>query len=235
MWILSVIDVQLVGPAWPGYVITAATGLAGAVVGAVAVLKGSRESQKTAMAAALSTQREEWDRQQQAALEETERAASQYRRELLAKAVDKLLDALWVKERELCDALHLARKAAHDGVTVSPEDEALRSLATIDLAIYKDLITALPFVTDVELRERLRTAGVVANGCMNLRASNEGGSYGEFSRAMIEVQAYFKWLRWNLARALQGDPLPDPVIQPNIRRSLSEPEWQIPSGIPDYT
>lgn len=53
---------------------------------------------------------------------------------------------------------------------------------------------------------------------MNLRASNEGGSWEEFSWAMIEVQAYFKWLRWNLARALQDDPLPDPVIQPNVRR-----------------
>lgn len=235
MWNLSVIDVQLVGSSWPGYVITAATGLAGAVVGAIAVLKGSRESQETARAAALSTQREEWDRQRQAALEDTERAASQYRRELLAKAADKLLDALWVKERELCEALDLARKASRDGVAVYPDDKALRSLATIDLAIYKDLITALPFVTDIELRKRLRTAGVVANGCMNLRASNEGGNEEEFSRAMIEVQAYFKWLRWNLARALQGDPLPDPVIQPNVRRPLSNSEWEIPAGVPDYT
>ena len=229
--ISSVVNVRLVGPTWPGYLISAAIGLLGAAIGAMAVLKVARESQETAMDA----QREEWARLRQAGLEDAERAASQHRRELLAKAADQLLDALWVKERELCDALHLARVAAREGLAVAPGDEALGALGAIELAIYKDLITALPFVTDPELRERLRSVGTVTNGCMNLRAVNEGGTWDEFSRAMIEVQAYFKWLRWNLALALQGDPLPDPAILPDVRRPLSEPGWQTPAGVPAYT
>lgn len=98
---------------WLCYLVTAGTGLVGAGIGAVAAWKGSRD-----------VQRDEWARLRQAGLEDTRRAESQYRRELLAKAADQLLDALWVKERELCDALHVARVAARDGITVTPEDEA---------------------------------------------------------------------------------------------------------------
>lgn len=224
MIFLSIVDVRLVGWDWPDYLVTAGTGLIGAVIGAAAAWKGSSD-----------IQRGEWDRLRQASLQDTQRAESQYSRELLAKAADQLLDALWVKERELCDALHIARVAAKQGITVTPQDESLLALAAIDLAIYKDLITALPFVTDSELRERLRSAGVVANGCMNLRAVNEGGSWDEFSRAMYEVQAYFKWLRWNLTRALQGDPLPNPAEPPDVRRPLSEAGWNLPAGVPAYT
>lgn len=70
---------------------------------------------------------------------------------------------------------------------------------------------------------------------MNLRAINEGGNWEEFSRAMFEVQAYFKWLRWNLTRVLQGDPLPAPVDPPDVRRPLSEVSWKLPVGVPAYT
>jgi hypothetical protein len=54
------------------------------------------------------------------------------------------------------------------------------------------MITALSFVLDTSLRERLRSAAEVANGCMNLALSNGGATVAEYERAMIEFQAYFK-------------------------------------------
>jgi hypothetical protein len=102
----------------------------------------------------------------------------------------------------------MARVASNNGVDVTPNDEALHALGDLDLAIYSDLIRALPFVLDVELRERLRSAGFVVNGCYNLRAGGTSGSVNQFERAMIDVQRYFKLLRWNLNMGLQGLELP---------------------------
>jgi hypothetical protein len=49
--------------------------------------------------------------------------------ELPSRAAERLFDALWTKERELCDALHLGRKAIEDGIAVGPNDPALQALS----------------------------------------------------------------------------------------------------------
>jgi hypothetical protein len=54
-------------------------------------------------------------------------------------------------------------------------------------------------------------------------------------RAMIEVQAYFRWLRWNLVCALEGNPLPPEVNMPNIKRAEGRPMWSAPSEVPRWT
>ena len=136
---------------------------------------------------------------------------------------------------ELCDALHIARLTFKAGANVTPDDEALKLLGNLDLAIYSDLVRALPFVLDEQLRERLRSVGAVVNGCYNLRAVGPNGSVEQFERAMIDVQRYFKWLRWNLNRSLQGLELPPAVDVLDVRRPQGEMPWQLPAGVPDYT
>jgi hypothetical protein len=220
---VNVFNVHIVDSPWPSLFANAAFGLVGAVIGAVAVWWTAKRSQAAAARDALEAQREEWERQR-----------AQNQRELLAKAADQLLDALWVKERELCDALHLARTASKAGQNVTADDEALKQLSQLELAIYSDLIRALPFVLDAELRERLRSAGFVVNGCLNLRAAGAGGSSDQFERAMIDVQRYFKWLRWNLNQGLQGLELPRAVDVLDVRRPQTEMAWQLPAGVPDY-
>jgi hypothetical protein len=226
--------VHLVDSPWPSLLASGAFGLVGAVIGAVAVWWTAKRSQAAAAHDALEAQREEWERQHTQQRVAWEQQTKQHERELLAKAADRLLDALWVKERELCDALHTARVASQAGVNVTPEDEALNLLGNLDLAIYSDLIRALPFVLDGQLRERLRSAGHVVNGCYNLRGGGTGGSPDQFERAMIDVQRYFKWLRWNLNRGLQGLELPPGVDVLDVRRPQAEPVWQLPAIIPDY-
>lgn len=129
----------------------------------------------------------------------------------------------------------MARLASKSGSNVTPDDGALKLLGELDLAIYGDLIRALPFVLDAQLRERLRSAGFVVNGCYNLRAAGTGGSPDQFERAMIDVQRYFKWLRWNLNRGLQGLELPPAVAILDVRRPQIEIPWQLSADIPDYT
>jgi hypothetical protein len=148
-------------------------------------------------------------------------AAAQYRRELLAQGADRLLDALWSKERELCEALAEARRGINATATRS-RDTSLRALGQLDLAVYRDMITALPFVLDVELRERMRSAARVVNGYFNVQAANEGGTEQEIARAMIEVQSYFKWLRWNPVCALQGEALPPHTDPPWASSTLTD-------------
>jgi len=83
-----------------------------------------------------------------------------------------------------------------DGLRVTTEDIALDALSKIELDIYCDLISALPFVVDVELRNRLRVAGVITRDCKNIREVGLGsGTAEEFGRTIIDVQMYFKWLR----------------------------------------
>jgi len=232
---LSVVNVHLVDSSWLTSIGNAAIGLVGALIGGSVVWKTSRDQQRAATCQALDSQKQEWERARIALKDETLRAESQRSKELLSRAAGILLNALWTKERELCDALSLGKRAVQDGLKVTTGDYALDALYKIELDIYCDLISALPFVVDVELRERLRTAGVIARDCMSIRAVGQGGTVEEFDRAIIEVQRYFKWLRWNLALALQGDPLPDPAILPDVRRPLSEPGWQTPAGVPAYT
>lgn len=231
---MNVLNVHIVDSPWPSLLTNAAFGLVGAIIGAVAVWWTARTSQAAAAHDALEAQREEWGRQRDQQEAAWTQQAKQHQRELLAKAADQLLDALWVKERELCDALHVARLASGAGLNVTPDDEALKLLGNLDLAIYSDLIRALPFVLDVQLRERLRSAGSVVNGCYNLRGGGTGGSSDQFERAMIDVQRYFKWLRWNLNRGLQGLELPPAVDALDVRRPRDE-TWQLPADVPDYT
>lgn len=176
-----------------------------------------------------------WERQHDEQRVAQEQQARQHQRELLAKAADLLLDALWAKERELANALVVARSVSQAGVPVTTEDAAVRLLGKLDLAIYSDLICALPFVLDSELRERLRSVGFMVNGCLNLRASSPNGTPDQFTRAAIEVQRYFKWLRWNLNCGLQGLELPAAVEFPDVRRPETEMTWELPPGVPDYT
>jgi hypothetical protein len=128
------------------------------------------------------------------------------------------------------------------GPSVSTDDESWKLLGELDLAIYNDLICSLPYILDPELRERIRSAGTMANACFNLRAVGPGGTDAEFSRAIIEVQRYFKWLRWNLTEALAGAPLPTQVVMPDVRRPIDAHEdgvriltWELPPGVPEYT
>ncbi|MHB1734465.1 MAG: hypothetical protein ACYCU8_13665 [Ferrimicrobium acidiphilum] len=93
-------------------------------------------------------------------------------------------------------ALNLGESAVQDALKVTIEDIALDALSKMELDIYCDLISALPFVVDLEFQERLRIVGVIARDCKNIRAVGLGsGTAEEFGRTTIDVQMYFKWLR----------------------------------------
>jgi hypothetical protein len=208
---------------------TAATALMAAVIGGLFVLVGTNRT-------LTSTSKEA------AAQRDADRRAAdtQYERELLSRGADRLLDALWTKERELCAALNTCREQVTAGVEPSTSDPALVELGRLDLAVYQDMIVSLPFVHDAEPRERLRSAAQMVNDCYNLRGGStpdtvKGGTVESIGRAMIEVQAYFKWLRWNLVCALRGDPLPPAVEMPKVRRAEGGTGWTIPPGVPPWT
>lgn len=214
---------------WGGTAITVAAALVAAIVGGVFVLLAAKQS--------LSSSVSEAKAQREAG---REAADQQFRRELLSKAADRLLDALWTKERELCEALHQCRVEVEQGLAVSVDDPALKELGRLDLAVYQDMISSLPFIHDKKLRERMRSAAQMVNDCYNIRAGSspdtvEGGTVATYGRAMIEVQTYFKWLRWNLALALQGEPLPPSIEMPQVRRPENTPGWSPPPGIPQWT
>lgn len=220
----AIVNVHIVDSPWPGLVVSASVGLGGAVIGAGAVLIAGRHQRVS-----------EENRAARDRADERELVAAQYQRELLAKASDQLFDALWTRERELCEGLHLARVEARSESPPQPIDApSFEVLGKVEFAIYRDMITALPFVLDVTLRERLRSAAGVANGCMNLRGTNGGALAEAYERAMIEVQHYFKWLRWNLVCALQGDPIPDSTDPPDVRRPMGQ-EWRLPASGPGWT
>ena len=214
---------------WVNTLVAALAVLVAAVLGGIFVLVATKRTLDVTISDA-ATQREE----------DRTAAELQYQRQLLAQAADRLLDALWTKERELCDALNSCREEIEKGLTVAPGDPALQRLGELDLAVYEDLIASLPFVHDPELRERLRTAGQVVNDGYNIRGGSApgtapGGTVESIGRAMIEVQAYFKWLRWNLVCALRGDALPAAMEMPNVRRPVGGQVWSTPSFVPPWT
>lgn len=216
-------------PDWVSTLITALAAFVAAVVGGIFVLLAANRSFNAASLLATHQRNAERDA-----------AELQYSRQLLVQAAERLLDALWSKERELCDALNLCREEISAGRDVSLTDPATSALGKIDLAINRDLIGSLPFVRDDVLRERLRTAGQMVNDCYNLRAGSspdtvKGGTIESLGRAMIEVQAYFRWLRWNLVCALEGQPLPPEVDMPNIKRAEGGAMWSAPSEVPRWT
>lgn len=219
---------------WASVVVPAVAGFLGAIVGGGCTLVAASKSTKAASTQALKAQQAEWRRQERAGHDRLAQQDAQYRRELLTRAVGLLLDALWTKERRLCDALHFARI----NLTECPpdvNDKALQGLGALDLEIRADLLRALPFVHDAELKTRLAKAQVVTNAAYNLRASGPRFvTYEEYSRAMLEVQRYFKWLRWNLERALLGEDLPPAVTIPDLRRPHGEPDWPVPEGMPEH-
>lgn len=201
----------------------------GAIVGGGFVIWGTKRTLSSAAEAANE------DRAEQRRV-----ADEQYQRELLSRAADRLLDALWAKERELCEVLHQCRVEVEQGIPVTPDDAALKELGRLDLAVYADMISSLPFIHDGDLRKRMRSAAKMVNDCYNIRAGStpeiaHGGTVAVYERAMIDVQAYFKWLRWNLTAALQGDELPPPVDMPNVRRPEAVPAWSPPHGVPQWT
>lgn len=230
---MGVVNVHLVDPTWPPLVVSGAIGLVSAIVGAGLggwfVSRASRDER--AAAAQL----------QQKTLEVQARTdVAQHERELLAKATNSLLDALWSKERALCEALHLARIEATNGVEVKADSPSLVALGRLELGMKEDILTSVPFIACAELRSRILTALQVVNDCYNIRGGSmpgipQGGTYEHFSRAMIEVQRYFAWLRWNLSCALQGLALPERVEMPHVRRPL-EPGgmWEAPASMPGW-
>lgn len=219
---------------WASMVLPAAAGLLGAIVGGVCTLIAASKSTKAASNQALAAQQAEWQRQEQVAHERLAQQNAQYRRELLTGAVGGLLDVLWTKERRLCDALHVARTNLRE-CPADLSDRALQLLSDLDLGIRADLLRALPFVHDADLKGRLATAQVVTNAAYSLRAQGPRFvTYEEYSRAMLETQQYFKWLRWNLERALLGEELPAGVAAPDLRRPQNDPDWPVPEGMPDH-
>ena len=92
------------------------------------------------------------------------------------------------------------------------------------------LATTLPLVPDRALRERLRGAGQLAYDAWLL-----DGDASVFRRAGNEVASYFRWLRWNLVLALDGEQLPDELPMPVLGRPIDEPAWLSPSEVPSYT
>jgi len=62
------------------------------------------------------------------------------------------------------------------------------------------------------------------NDCFNLRAAGAGASYEQYSGAMVDVQGYFDWLRWNIVCALNGDDLPPALEPPKVRETPGS--WQ---------
>jgi len=215
---------------WVNTLVTALVALASAGLGGWFVLVAAKRSLIAGSAEAA----------EQRASDRAE-AELQYRRQLLSMSSDRLLDALWTKERELCDALHLCRLAAAAGDEVSVDDPGLQTLGRLDLAVNLDMIKSLPFIHDPELQERMRSAAKMVNDCYAIRGGStpdtpHGGDVGMFERAMVEVQAYFKWLRWNLSCALRGEPLPPPVDVPNVRRPPNEGGLFFPApNVPPWT
>lgn len=96
---------------------SAGAALVAAVIGGIFVLIAARQ---TFMSAANDAKR-------QRALDRRA-AEEQFRRELLSKATDRLLDVLCTKERELRDALALCRSEVEKGIAVSVDDPALKEL-----------------------------------------------------------------------------------------------------------
>lgn len=195
----------------------AAVAAAGAAVASFRTVREAAAERK----AAEARQREDF-------AERRDEDSGRYTRDLLRHATEFLIDALWTRERTLCDALDAARNAARDGLAVGEEPSATL-LGELDLAVKRDLLFAAPFIASEELRGRVLTAQKVVNDAYNIRCGSmpeipHGGTYEHFSRAMIEVQRYFQWLRWNLACAVQGQPLPPAVAVPEVLRVL-EPNW----------
>jgi len=219
---------------WASVVVPAMAALVGAAVGGFFTLIAASRSTRSAALQALEAQRAEWQRQDEANRERLALRDAQHHRELLTRAVGILLEVLWTKERRLCDALHVARTNLTDS-PASSDDKALQLLGELDLETHANMLQALPYVHDFELKSRLESVQVVVNAAYNLRAAGPRHvTYEEYSRAMLETQRYFKWLRWNLECALLGEALPEMVTVPDLRRPLSEPEWPIPEGMPDH-
>lgn len=196
----------------------AALGAAGAAVASFLTVRQARAERADAAA-----------RQRQDFAQRSAADVARYQRDLLRQATRDLIDALWTSERELCGALDLARNAARDGVPVDAQDPSLVALGRLELAVKRGLLNAVPFIASDELRGRVLTASAVVNDCYNIRGGSmpeipNGGTYDHFSRAMIEVQRYFQWLRRNLACAVHDRSLPPPVDVPQVRRLL-EQDW----------
>lgn len=56
--------------------------------------------------------------------------------------------------------------------TVTWSDMMRFKLGRLDLAVYQDKISSLPFIYDKNLRERMRSAVQMVNNCYNIRAGS---------------------------------------------------------------
>jgi hypothetical protein len=118
---------------WGGTAITAAAALVAAIVGECSFCwQRSRACRPPSAKQRLSAMRTEKQR--------INSSGESYS----PKLADRLLDALWTKERELCEALNQYRVEIEQGPAVSVDDPALKELRRLDLAVYQDMISSLP-------------------------------------------------------------------------------------------
>lgn len=208
---MGVVVVHVVA-GWQDWLAGGLAAVAGGLIGARAVLlQGRRDAQRSVTA--------EVERRN-----EKERAAEQrFQREMLFRGSDRLLQSLWTREREVCAALHVATTEVDKP---AKESNAHRLLSELDLQINEDMILALPYLPNVELRARIATAKTVVNDCFNMRAAGAGATADQYNRAKIDVQGYFDWLRWNLVCTLQGDDLPPALDSPTVRDPDRVGTWQ---------
>ena len=101
----------------------AAVAAAGAAVASFRTVREAAAERK----AAEARQREDF-------AERRDEDSGRYTRDLLRHATEFLIDALWTRERTLCDALDAARNAARDGLAVGEEPSATL-LGELDLAV----------------------------------------------------------------------------------------------------
>lgn len=226
---LDVVDVHVIDSLWPTLGIPAAVGFVASVVGAVVGGRFvSRAAQKSQSSAALLAAKEQ--------AHQRELAVEAQKQERFTNSSARLLEVLVTHGQLVSDALEPRELWNNAGVAIpfgSPDWwKIMRTqLAASHTAMFASLATTLPFVPDQVLRARLRGAAELAYEAWALLPKSEP----EFRRASNETAAYFRWLRWNLVRALDGEPLPDDLPKPDLGRPMSAPRWLSPEGIPNYT
>jgi len=127
---------------WQSWIAAGLSALVGGALGAWAVLHQGTRDARLAAADAEGRRRDE----------ETA-AERRFQREMLFRGSDRLLLALWRRQVEVADALHVART---EGSVPARESEAHTLLSRIDHDFNEDMITALPYLPDPNCAGELR-------------------------------------------------------------------------------
>lgn len=160
---------------------------------------------------------------------EREDANRQNRQELLSRAYPALLDALVMQSIQVVGIL---REGKDEFVHQATARRAAMRMQEVQMAVLRDFSEGIPFVLDGELRSRLFTATQVISECRKLVSDWEVDTDKALDRAVVEVPAYLKWLRWNLQRAMNNEPLPGKLGPPILDRPLTDPQWLLPNDVP---